>query len=444
MNLFGTIKIEGHMKEILSGALSAMVIKIISAGVAFLFNVLIARLLGVEDVGVYFLALTIALIGSTLGRVGFDNVMLRYISSYTSTDDWSLALGVYKGCIQIIAFTSSLITIALVSTSTWIADVVFSSPELADPLSWMALTILPISLFTLYAQALQGLKRIRVSIAVQSLWVPLFSSLGVIVLVPSYGVIGAIYAYIIAVVINMVIAHVNWSTAVSTYNDTPVIDYHKIVNTAYPLFVSSIMRLIIERSALIIIGAWAVSSDVGIFGVASRMALLISFILVAVNSISAPKFSALYHQGRVEELAYVARKTSFLLTLIAVPVFIVYVFFADFLMAIFGSEFVAGSNILIILSLGQVFNVLTGSVGYLLTMTGNEAVMRNNLIFCAVINLILCLTLIPVYGVTGAAVAVTFTVIMQNTIATILVWKCLGFIVFPVPVKKILDVMRDW
>ena len=56
------------------------------------------------------------------------------------------------------------------------------------------------------------------------------------------------------------------------------------------------------------------------------------------------------------------------------------------MMSLFGPEFRAGGPVLTILAAGQYVNVLTGSVGYLLMMTGNERLVRNNMAVAALLN----------------------------------------------------------
>ena len=433
-DLISRILNENHVKEILSGAFNALIIKVLSAAAAFLFNVLIARLLGVNDTGIYYLSLTIVVIGATIGRAGLDNIVLRFVASNSSAGDWVSVLGVYRLCMQVALFASLLVSIALVFSSAWIADALFAKPELEKPLVWMTMSIVPIALFTLHAQALQGLKEIKKALAVQGLWQPLCTCVGVVLLVPSLGIIGAVYAYTVAAVIALVIGWSQWRNSTKEcVCSSGVRGYFHVLSAVPSLLISSLLRIIIERLPLILLGVWATASDAGVFGVASRIALLISFILVAVNSISAPKFAALYDNNQLDELESVARFAAILLTFAAIPLTLICYLYSEHLMAIFGDEFVSGADVLVVLALGQFVNVVTGPVGYLLVMTGHERDMRNNMIFCTVLNLILCFILIESYGAIGAACAVSITVATQNIISLLQVWKRLGILVLPIP-----------
>ena len=101
-------------------------------------------------------------------------------------------------------------------------------------------------------------------------------------------------------------------------------------------------------------------------------------------------------------------------------------------MGMFGEEFVNGGVVLSVLGLGQFISVLCGSVGYLLTMSGNEKLYRNIVMITAIFQLLLIIVLVPQIGGLGAAIASSATLICMNIAATYTVYKKLGIITIPV------------
>ncbi|MFT5718160.1 MAG: O-antigen/teichoic acid export membrane protein, partial [Oleiphilaceae bacterium] len=97
------------------------------------------------------------------------------------------------------------------------------------------------------------------------------------------------------------------------------------------------------------------------------------------------------------------------------------------LMSFFGEEFRVASTALVILALGQFVNIATGSVGYLLSMTGLERKVRDNAFFSAIIGVTLGFVLIPIYGLLGASVATAIAIASQNLLGVYQVRKHLGF-----------------
>jgi O-antigen/teichoic acid export membrane protein len=117
------------------------------------------------------------------------------------------------------------------------------------------------------------------------------------------------------------------------------------------------------------------------------------------------------------------------MTLIALPIVILVCAFPSFIMSAFGKGFTdqAGIWILCILSIGQFINVITGSVQYLLMMSGHERDIRNITIINGIFALLLAIILTPFYGAVGAAVATSVAVASQNLMAVGMVKKRLGF-----------------
>ncbi|GJM17455.1 MAG: hypothetical protein DHS20C13_27820 [Thermodesulfobacteriota bacterium] len=61
---------------------------------AFILNVVLARLLGAEGSSVFYLAFTIVLTSAVLGRVGMENSMVKFIAINIAFDQPSEVLGV--------------------------------------------------------------------------------------------------------------------------------------------------------------------------------------------------------------------------------------------------------------------------------------------------------------------------------------------------------------
>jgi O-antigen/teichoic acid export membrane protein len=100
-------------------------------------------------------------------------------------------------------------------------------------------------------------------------------------------------------------------------------------------------------------------------------------------------------------------------------------------LSLFGSGFSGSAMVLSILAVGQFVNVITGSVGYLLTMSGHERLQRNNFAVCAAISVLLNIVLVPRLGAIGAAIATSTTLAVQMLIAAAIVRQKLGLITIP-------------
>ena len=202
------------------------------------------------------------------------------------------------------------------------------------------------------------------------------------------------------------------------------------------MLVVSALHMLMNWSAPLLVGIWMPASDVALYNAAHRTAFLTTIVLASVNSIAAPKFAELYHAGNLEALGATARNSARMMLLLAVPVLAFFVAAPGFVMALFGSEFITGSTLLVVLAIGQFVNVSTGSVGLVLIMTGREKVARNNVAVAATLNIILQVLLIPRYGAIGAAIATSISIAMLNLSAAYLVHRELGIMTLPLRFRE--------
>jgi O-antigen/teichoic acid export membrane protein len=285
--------------------------------------------------------------------------------------------------------------------------------------------------FTLYGQLLKGVKRTGEGVVVLSGLLPALSLVAFVVLAPRWELMGAVTAYVVAAACTTTIAAALWRRAAPAIPGVfPVAD---LLSSGMPLYVHNILQMIVKHSSLIMLGIYATSEDVGVFGISYRTAFLITYALIAVNSITAPKFSALHRRGDRDSLERTAQGSTFLICLVAGPVLALFVLFPDQVMRIYSSEFAQGGTVLAILAVGQFVNVATGSVQGLLMMCGHEAWMMRTTAISAGGVLILNALLIPRWGGAGAAVATSTAWIVQNLMVLVVVRIKIGFWVWPSP-----------
>lgn len=427
------------MGEVVRGATLAFVIKVAGAGLAFGFNVAIARLLGADGAGVYFSGLSVVMIGSVIGRFGLDGTLLRFVSSLYAKDDLAGTRAVNALGLRIAVGLASGVALTGFLVSPWLAEALFRKPDLAVPLRWMCLAILPFAVFNLEAESLKGLKKVRDAMIVQTVCLPFAGLLLIWPLANGFGTLGAAWSYLGASAAAATLGMIAWRRATERWPVEPAaFPVKRLLQSCRPLFVTSLMsRAVLPWSPLFLLGIWASTEEVGIFGAATRVAMLASFMLATINNVLAPKLAELYARGEMDAMATTARRSAALVTLLASPVFLVLIFGAGKVLALFGPGFERGSLILAILAFGQLVNSLTGSVNYLLIVTGNEAIVRNVTTLAAAVLVVLCLILLPIYGALGAAVSAAVAVAGQNLFAAYEVWKKFGIVTIPLLPKAL-------
>ena len=426
--------LDQHMLEVLRGAMVALPLRVLAAGLAFGFNILLARILGVQNTGIYFLALTITMIATTIANFGLGNVLVRHTAAGAAQDDWNKVHAVARKGTGIALLCAAGLTILLGLSAGWLSEFVLSKPELTMPLRWMTLSILPQAQLLLHAQLLRGLKKIAISQFLRHIDVPVLTMIFLVWLAGMYGVTGAVWSYLLASLITATMAIWFWKRTVPPHQgrDGPV-SLRDMLRSGFTLLQSNIMSILINSATTLMLGAMSTSAAVAIYSVAFRTAMLTRFALMAVNSIAGPKYAALHSTADTQAIATTSRRSAILMTLASGPLLLIFLVFPGWVMGLFGEKFVSGSMVLMILAFAQFIAVFCGSVGNLLIMSGNEKQFRNINAISVIIALLLNLILIPPFSATGAAISVAAAIIVRSLLGTFEVYRQLGILPFFMP-----------
>jgi len=425
-----------HMREVVSGAAIALALRVCGAAGQFLFNVLLARFLGADGMGVYALALTVSAFTSVISLAGLDQALLKHISIHAGRQESAELRVIYRRAVVISLIVSSLAAGIVFLAAPLLSETVFGQRALTWPLRIMVLSIAPASLLNLTASSLRAVGRIAYSSLVQMALVPLLSLVLFLVLYTvGLGVTGAVVAYVLSTF--MVLALSAWLWRVSApvggapSDGKAALSYRALLDVSMPMGWVAVLANLMVVSDTLILGIFRTPSEVGVYTASLRMAVLTGFILVAVNSVTAPKFASLYNEGDMDSLERVARNSTRLMLLLAGPPLLFFIFAPGYVLGIFGSGFAAGAVPLMIISAAQMINVGSGSVGMLLVMTGRQAAMRNIVFAIMVTKIVLSFSLIPRFGMVGAALSNGISLIAVNLIASYAAKKYLNILLHP-------------
>jgi O-antigen/teichoic acid export membrane protein len=212
---------------------------------------------------------------------------------------------------------------------------------------------------------------------------------------------------------------------------------HQSIGTMFaislPMLVTSSMAMVIGQASVIILGMYRSVEEVGYYAAAVRLATLTSLMLNAINTMSAPVFSELFHQGQHDELFRVAKKSVRLIFWLTIPVLTALLVFGRPVLALFGPEFSVAYPALAIMLIGQFVYACAGSTAVFMNMTGNQNILRNIMSFTAVFHLLGTFILTRHWGMLGASVAITASTVLWNVAALYFVFLRFGKTILYVP-----------
>jgi O-antigen/teichoic acid export membrane protein len=359
-----------------------------------------------------------------MGRFGADNAVLRFVSVHSVKEEWNDVHAVVSGILKWVCIITIAVSIVVCLLARQISTFLFHKEELTWPLFWTSLSIPFFAVYNILGMALQGRKKVLLSVTTLKIAAPLLLILAVLIFPPKNGTGASLY-YSITSALTVFLGYYWWKK--NTPPGKGTYDFKQLWKSCYPLWVGAIMQQLVVWGGQFVAGIYNTPVELAQLAVARNTSVLITFILTAVNYVSAPRFAAMYSQGKMEQLKRYARNATWLMTLIATPIVIFIWFFPEFIMSLFGKDFHSGIWLLRVLAVGQYINVITGSVGYLLIMSGHEADMMNIRIINGVGAVVLAFILNPLFGAIGSAIATSIALAGANLMALGLVKKRLGF-----------------
>ena len=464
-------KINGdlHLKELLMGSSTSFIFKIIGMGFGYIFVLLLTRNYGAKIMGVFALSLVLLQVGSIIGRMGMDNAVLRLVAEYNSQNKKDMAYNIYKKIIKLIIPISFTISFIIFFSSPYIAKFIFHKNYLSNYFRIIAMGIVPYVLFIINSESIRGLKKIKEYAFLQNMGVyfvaSIFMGLSLFILKNNYI---PILIYIVSIIIMTLLSFFLWFkqiysknfvknfignitkkkdkyilkvdnpetqiiTLVDNKSKTIAISYKNILSISTPMLISGSLSFFLGLIDIALIGVFKTSSAVGVYSVAMKVSSVVVLSLGAINTIAAPKFAEFWAKGDKKGLLKVARQSTKIIFFISFPILIFVLIFPDYILKFFGHGFKEGAIALIMLTFGQFINAVSGSVGYILEMTGFQLFTQNIMIISVIINILLNLLLIPKYSIEGAAFASMITVIFWNLIMGIKVKSILGDWIFYIP-----------
>jgi len=411
--------------EILNKGSSAFVFKIIGSLLGYLFLLLATRNSGAEAWGVFALCLALLNITSILSRMGIDVAVLRFIASFKS--EKAKARSIYIKGFNFVVPLSICFTLLLFFFSEFIAITIFNKSQLTFYIQVIAFAILPFTIIYLNAQSFRGLKKISHFAFFQHVSKFLFAIIFFLVISFFTNISverNIFYAFVAALYCVMIISTLllKKELVVKKEEKSPISN-KKLIRTAFPMMLSTSILLIMSWADSVIIGIFKAESEIGIYNVAIRLAMISGLVLGAINSIVAPKLSEAYNNGRKKEFALIVRQSTRVIFFSSLPILIFLIIFPEFLLSCFGSEFLIGKTTLYVLLVGQIINAFSGSVGVIMQMTGRERLFQNILLVALIINIGMNFLLIPTYGIIGAAIASSTSIVFWNLISVAFIYK---------------------
>ena len=392
---------------------------------SYINTVLATRVVGAEAFGVFFLANQIVFTALHVSTLGLGQGVMRHVSLYDGQRDYARVKGAMVFCLKRALLASIVVSLVIFALSPLFADKIFDKPELRMALRVLVVAVPFWAIMEIVATSLQGLRRIAPATLLRNFLQP-FSRLLLltILFLLGYKLAGLLWGTALSMVASagFAIYLLRKNTKSFWEKVQPIFENREIQKFSMPLYFDTILNFVIASLPLYILGYYWTYIEVGVYGVALRLALLVGLPLAALNQVFAPTISNLYGRGDKQALSLLFKTVTKWVFTASLAVSLVMVLFARPLLSIFGSNFVVGAGPLAVIVMGELVNASVGSVGYMLSMTGRPLVNLINSIVSAVLMTGLGLILIPKHGLLGAALTACLSVSIVNIVRMVEVY----------------------
>ncbi|MEL6922068.1 MAG: lipopolysaccharide biosynthesis protein [Pseudomonadota bacterium] len=433
----------GDVARTQRASLTAFVIRILSAVIAFASQIAFARLMGVEDYGIFVLVwITMIIIGS-LSCLGFQTAIIRFVPQYREAGNLEHMRGMLLSSRFVVLAASSFFA-ALTALIVWVGQD-WLQEFYVLPFIIGALAIPMISL----GDTLDGTARahgwtiraLTPSYIARPVLILVFMALAYAFGFAVDALMGLKCAVIAAYLTTIVqLFMITRDVDAQIPDGPPAYDMPMWVKVALPIFLVEGFFFLLINADTLMVGLLMTPSDVAIYFATVKTLALVHFVFFAVKAGIAHRFSALLADGDANAVHDMAQRSVIWTFWPSLLMGLVILLIAPLLLAMFGAEFRQGYPLLFILVAGVVMRAAIGPAESLLNMAGHQNACA--LVFGGVLvaNIAFNAVLIPWIGLYGAATATFLATVIEVFALYQLVYRRIGVRMSIIAARKMMAV----
>ncbi len=422
---------DSRLAQLVAG--KVFLLRVASALVALVSQVLLARWMGRFEFGVYIYVWTWVLMIGSLSDVGLSSAARRFIPEYAELEDLDGLRGFLTGGRWLaLALATAIAVVGAIGVTLlepWIDNFA------VIPL-YLACVVIPIT----------GVSALQTGIAQSYNWpllslVPFFIGRQLLLTV----LIGAawFFGYSVDAVTAMIVAigatwlvtaaqlmRLNRRLAGVVPPGPKRYAPRTWLATSLPILVVEGFYLMLTYVDILALERFQPPDEVAVYYAAARILAVVAFVYFAIAGATTHKFTEYYVAGNHERLAKFFNETirwTFWPSLAACSVILI---FGRPLLSLFGPGFTSGYSVMFILAVGMLARAAVGPAERLLNMLGERRQCASIYALAFAINLGLCVVLIPRLGIEGAAMATSTALIVESILLYLVTRRRLGYHVF--------------
>ena len=401
------------MKLVFGQSAVAALIKLATAVLSYAMFVVLAWVMTDTDYGLFAVGFNMAIVLASVAGLGATSAILRFIPQYRVQKMPGLLRGVLaEGLwLTIVASVVLAAVVAALPRLPWLGDF-----EGIAPVAAASLLIPAFAISEYLSSVLRTNSSTFWALAPRDIfWRAAILGFGLLAYILGWQYSGATALKITALALLVIVslqAILIWRPLREGPLDRS--EWRRWYRVSAPMWAAATLYALTQQMDVVIAAALASPADAGAYFAAQKTAMLLSLVPIAVNIVSAPIISSLYHSGDTEGLRRLCVWMALALTIPTAIGFLFLVFAGEHLLAMFDPAFAASHHILLILGFAALIAAAAGPTAYFMQMTGSERHLLRIMVVTYALTLALQFLLGTRFGAVGIAWATLFGAAVGN------------------------------
>lgn len=416
-------------------ALMAFAIRIASAAIAFISQIILARLMGEFEYGIYAFVWVIVILTGNLSCLGFHTSIIRFYHQHVAAGETALLRG-----LNVASCLIACLTATLVAALGFAFLFLFGDSIAAYYLVPVGIALFIIPMIAL-GDILDGMARAR-GWTVSAL-APTFILRPILILVfmagaelidAQHDATTAMGAALAATYVTT-LAHLAQLTVLIRREPRVGASARRYqlggwMRYSLPLFLVDGISFLLTNADVVVVGLFLPPDQVGIYFAAAKTIVLVQFVYFSVKAAAAPRFSAIIAANDHDALASFASQTTRWTFWPSLVIGLCALAAGELLLSLFGPNFTDGYPLMAILFVGILTKASVGPAEILLSMAGHQKLCVGVYAATLIAAVMLYSVMIPLFGLTGAAVAAATAIMIESLLLHLTVRRTLGITLF--------------
>lgn len=398
-------------------AIYTFAVRLAGAALAYLFQIFLARWLGAHEFGIFVVVWTWVILLSSLVALGFDSAVIRLLPEYDQAGDKEAVRGVLTAS-RLVSITSSTLLVIVAISGVWLfSDFVTSHYVIPLYLGFACLPLL--SLMNVQDGISKAYDWFDIALIPTYIFRPL-AILGFVALAGLYAeehtaewaLTAAIGGTYVIALLQYLALRVRLGPSLTS--GPKRIELKSWLKISIPILAIDGFFLLLTSTDVLVASYFVDPGEVAIYHVAVKTLAIAHFVYFAMRAVSGHRFSRYYHSGDhegLERYAALAAQWSFWPTLLICGLLLAS---GHVLLSLFGEAYCAGYPLMFVLAIGILVRASIGPAESLLTMSGHQMVCARIYALTFALNLGLNVVAIWQFGLMGAAVATSLSLVFET------------------------------